>query len=75
MLLLLCSVAGDGVDFIFETDKNNRHKADSRVARGIFLGYAWRSTEYLIGTKEGIYQCRTVKRRSDEVAYDAECTN
>ena len=66
---------GEVVDFIIETDKNNRDKADSRVARGIFLGYAWRSTEYLIGTKEGIYQCRTVKRRSDEVAYDAEFTN
>ena len=66
---------GEVVDFILETDKGNRHKADSRVGQGIFLGYAWRSTEYIIGTKDGIFQCRTVKRRADEVAYDPECVN
>ena len=66
---------GEVVDYVLETDKGNRHKADSRVGQGIFLGYIWRTTEYLIGTKDTVYQCRTVKRRADEVAYDPECVN
>ena len=45
---------GEVVDYILETDKSNIHKADSRVGKGIFLGYIWRSTEYLIGTENGI---------------------
>ena len=60
------------VDFIPETDKSNIHKADSRVHTGVFLGYAWGSTEYLIATKNDIYKCRTVKRRAEKVGYDAE---
>ena len=36
------------VDFILETDKTNMHKGDSRVKKGIFLGYIWRSTEYIV---------------------------
>ena len=43
---------GEVVDYILEIYKNHRHKADTRVGTGIFLGYAWRSTEYLIGTAE-----------------------
>ena len=35
---------GESVDYIIETDKGARHKADSRVHQGIFLGYVWRST-------------------------------
>jgi len=61
------------VDFIFETDKANLHKGDSRVKKGIFLGYIWRSTEYILGTAEGIYKCRTVRRRPEETSYDPEC--
>ena len=56
---------GEVVYFILETDKVHKHNADSRVGQGIVLGYAWRSTEYIIGTKDGIFQCRTVRRRSD----------
>ena len=55
---------GELVDFILETNKNETHKADSRVQQGIFLGYAWRSTECLVGTREGIYKCRTIKTTS-----------
>ena len=61
------------VDYILETDKNQQFKADSRVGTGVFLGYVWRSTEYLIDTTEGIFRCRTVKRRAEEIAYDASC--
>ena len=58
------------VDFILETEKGKQHKADSRVGTGIFLGYIWRSTEYLVGTADGIFQCRTVRRGTEKEAYD-----
>ena len=61
---------GEVVDYILETDKAHVHKADSRVGSGIFLGYMWRSSEYLIGTENAVFQCRIVRRRADEVAYD-----
>ena len=62
---------GEVVHFHLETDKNNRLEAESEFNKGIFLGYAWRTTEYTIGCKEAIYQCRTVKRRADDIAFDA----
>ena len=62
--------SAESVDFILETDKGDRHKADSRVHQGIFLGYVWRSTECLVGTRDWILKCRTVKRRAEEQAYD-----
>ena len=39
---------------------------------GVFLGYIWRSTEYIVGNKDGAYKCRTVRRRAEEVSYDSE---
>ena len=63
----------ESVDFILETNKNNIHKADSRVMNGIFLGYEWRSTEYIVGTADGIFKCRTVRRKAEEIAYDVNC--
>ena len=63
------------VDFILEVNKNERHKADSHVMKGVFLGYVWRSTEYLVGTKDGIYKCRTVRRRAEDIAYDPDCAD
>ena len=69
-----CKVAqvgfGEVVDFKLETDKGNRHKADTEFNVGIFLGYAWRSTEYLVAVDNTIYKCRTVRRRAEELAYD-----
>ena len=69
-----CKVAQIGfaevVDFKLETDKNNRNKADSEFNEGVFLGYAWRSTEYLIASKGAIYKCRTVRRRADDIAFN-----
>ena len=29
----------------------------------------------MIGTKEGVYRCRTVKRRAEELSYDPNCTD
>ena len=63
------------VDFKLETDKNNRLKADSEFNVGIFLGYAWRSTEYLVASKGIVFKCRTVRRRADDVAYNVEMTD
>ena len=37
------------------------------------FGYIWCSTEYIIGTADGIYKCRTVRRRPEEMSYDPEC--
>ena len=71
-----CNVAQIGfcevVDFKVETDKHNRLKADSEFSEVFFLGYAWRSTEYLVASGDSIYKCRTVRRRADEVAYNSE---
>jgi hypothetical protein len=71
-----CKVAQIGfaeiVDVKLETDTNNRLKADSEFNVGIILGYAWRSTEYLVASNGVVYKCRTVRRRADDVAYSAE---
>ena len=48
---------GECVNFMLETDKGNRHKADSELMSGVFLGYVWRTTEYIVGTKDGIVKC------------------
>ena len=63
----------ESIVFILETNKTNMRKGDSRVKKGIFLGCIWRSTEYIIGTADGIYKCRTVRRRPEETSYDPEC--
>ena len=56
------------VDYILETEKGKQFKADSRVGVGVFLGYVWRTTEYLVGTKDGIFRRRTVKRRAEGIS-------
>ena len=63
------------MDFILETGKKSMHKGDSRVMKGIFLGYEWRTTEYLVGTGEGIFKRRTVLRRADFVGCDPDCVD
>ena len=65
----------EAVDFILEPSKKHMHKADSRVMKGIFLGYEWRTTEYLVGTAEGVFKCRTVRRRAEETSYDPDCVD
>ena len=61
------------VDYILETDKTKRFKADSRVGKGIFLGYTWRFTEYVVGTKDCVCKYHTIRRRAEELAYDPDC--
>ena len=56
-----------------ETEKGKQFKADSRVGVGVFVGYVWRTTEYPVGAKDGIFRCWTVKRRAEEISYDADC--
>ena len=50
-------------------------KADSHVHQGMFFGYVWCSTECLVGSRDGIFKCRTVKRRPEANAYDSECAD
>ena len=59
------------VDYILETEKGKQFKADSRVGVGVFIGYVWRTTEYLVGTKDWIFRCRTIRRRAEEICDDA----
>ena len=61
------------VDFMLEGDKNKQHKADGKLMTGVFLGYIWRSTEYIVGTSEGVYKCRTIRRKNVGSAYDPSC--
>ena len=64
---------GETVDYILETEKGKQFKADSRVGVGVFLGYVRRTAEYLAGTKDEIFRCRTIKRRAEGICYDASC--
>ena len=38
-----------------------------------FIGYEWRTTEYIVGTADSSFKCRTVRRRAEEIAYDPDC--
>ena len=39
------------------------------------MGYAWRSTEYLVAAGDVFVQCRTVRRRADREAFDVKLTD
>ena len=54
----------ESVDFMLETDKTKQHKADGRMMSGTFLGYIWQPTEYIVGTEEAVYKCRTIRRKT-----------
>ena len=60
----------ENVDFMLEHNKGNQHKADSKLMTGIFLGYIWKTTEYIVGTADGIYKCRTIRRKNIENLYN-----
>ena len=66
---------GEFVDFKLETDENNRQKADSEFNVGVFLGYAWRSTEYPVSMGDSAYKCRTARPRADSEAVDPKPTD
>ena len=42
---------------------------------GLFLGYIWRKTEYIVGTQETVYKCRTIRRKVEYIAYDPLCVD
>ena len=58
---------------MLETYKGNKgHKAYSIMMKGLFLRFAWRSVEYLIGTEDGMLTCRALRRRAEAVANDPD---
>lgn len=64
---------GESVIWQLPPNKSDRDKLDGEFRDGIFLGVIWRSTEFLIGTAEGIFKTHTVKQRPHESAYDRKC--
>ena len=68
----VCGFA-EKVHFKTATDKNHRNKLDTDWNVGYFLGTTERSNEYLVGTSSGITACSTIKRMTDDLAYDASC--
>lgn len=64
---------GESVLWQITPDKSDGDKYNGEFRDGIFLGVVWRSSEYIIGTREGVLRCRTVKPRPEETAYDPEC--
>ena len=65
----------ESVDFMLETDKTKQHKADGRMMSGTFFRYIWRSTECIVGTKDAAYKCRTIRRKTEDLAYDPKCVD
>ena len=65
-------VVGFGESVLWQQaqDKGARDKLEGDWRDGIFLGVIWRTTEYLIGTEEGIFKCRTMKQKVAGNAYD-----
>ena len=39
------------------------------MTSGTFLGYIWRTTEYIVGTGDAVYKCRTIRRKTEDLAY------
>jgi hypothetical protein len=66
---------GESVLWQMAPDKNNRDKLNGDFRDGIFLGVIWRTTEFIIGTPEGIFKCQTVKQRPEESCYDPACVD
>ena len=54
-------------------DKNARDKVNGDWRDGVFLGVIWRTAEYIIGTQDGVFKCRTIKTRVDANSYDPAC--
>ena len=64
---------GEVVAFRIVVDKTRRHKADGDWREGVFLGIDTRSTQFLVGTKGGLFKTsyHEVKRLTKEKAYQA----
>ena len=63
------------VEFMLETNKSDQHKADGRGMTGVFRGYIRRTTEYIVGTDEAVCKCRTIRRKTEDFAYDPTCVD
>ena len=64
---------GEKVNFKTTTYKTRKNKMDTEWDVGYFLGWKSRTTEYLVGTSEGIISCTTMRRLQDDLAYDKAC--
>ena len=64
---------GESVQWQQIQDKNARGKVNGDWRDGVFLGVIWRTTEFIIGTADGVFKCRTIKQRVAENAYDPKC--
>ena len=60
---------------MLETNKNDQHIADGRGMTGIILGYIGRTIEYIVGTEDAVYKCRTIRRKTEDSAYDPTCVD
>lgn len=65
---------GETVVFRVAIDKSERHQADSGWTEGVCLGGCSRSTQFLIGTKEGLFKTahQNVKRVTKENAFQVK---
>ena len=64
---------GESVIWQMDPDENDRNKLESDFCDGIFPGVSWRSEEFNVGTREGIFKCQTIKPRPTVAAHDPEC--
>ena len=54
-------------------EKTRRTEMDTEWGVSFFPGTNLRTTEYLVGTNEGLISCATMRRMSDDKAYDPSC--
>ena len=64
---------GEKVAFKMNSLKTGHDKAETTWSEGYFLGVISRTTEYLIGTADGVIKCAHLKRLPKERAYDPAC--
>ena len=62
-------------DYILEPSKGHMHKADTRVMKGVFLRYEWRTTEYIVGTADGTDCMHYLKLSCGECILEGARTN
>ncbi len=52
--------------------RRRRRKGDALWCRGLYLGRAERTNEHIVGTPDGIFRSRTVRRMTEDKPYDDE---
>ena len=63
---------GEKVMFKYTTDKTKRNKMDSEWDTGYFVGINSRTSEYLIAKGAEVFSSTTVRRLTEDKAYDPE---